>query len=137
MTFGDLEEPSSGLEYIYLEPEDVLGFYRDLFGYTEQGVLDRVRSLDGLGSAIARPRWRAQYEGMDMAYQAAVLAHGIAEGQHFLEGNKRTALVALSAFLSLNGFALAASQRERFEWIRDLSKPGDEDTQIEELANQI
>jgi len=36
-----------------------------------------------------------------------VIAHDIAEGQHFMEGNKRTALVALRAFLLLNGFQVS------------------------------
>jgi death-on-curing protein len=41
-----------------------------------------------------------------------LLAHGIAEGQHFLDGNKRTALVAMLTFLEINGFRLKASDRE-------------------------
>ncbi len=128
---------SSSPEYLYLELEDLLGFYADLFGYTGQEVRDRVRNLDGLGSALARPRWVAQYEGVDIAHQAAVLAHGIAEGQHFLEGNKRTAVVSMTSFLELNGYDVSASERELFRWIRDLGKPGDEETQIECLASQV
>lgn len=36
--------------------------------------------------------------------QAAVLAHGIAEPQSFVDGNKREALIALVTFLELNGY---------------------------------
>ena len=36
--------------------------------------------------------------------QAAILAHGIAQNQSFLDGNKRTAVIAMSTFLALNGW---------------------------------
>lgn len=38
--------------------------------------------------------------------KAARLIFGIARGQHFHEGNKRTALVAGLAFLQMNGFTM-------------------------------
>lgn len=43
--------------------------------------------------------------------QAAVLAHGIAEGQSFLDGNKRLALVAMLTFLEVNGFSVPVPDR--------------------------
>ncbi len=75
--------------------------------------------------------------GTDIAHQAALLAHGIAEGQHFLEGNERTALVCLIAFLGLNGYRLTAPQAERFRWMVDLSGAGHPDTLVGELARRI
>ena len=39
---------------------------------------------------MARPATYAHYEKADLALQAAVLAHGLAEGQLFIEGNKRS-----------------------------------------------
>jgi prophage maintenance system killer protein len=42
-----------------------------------------------------RPSSYAFYQSGDLALQASVLAHGIAEGQYFVDGNKRTALAAL------------------------------------------
>jgi death-on-curing protein len=63
-----------------------------------------------LAGAIARPGTYAHYENADLALQA-VLAHGIAEGQHFIDGNKRTALVAMLTFLEING--LYAMQRRK------------------------
>jgi prophage maintenance system killer protein len=44
-----------------------------------------------LESALGRPRAHAHYDGVDLALQAAVLAHGLAEGQFFIDGNKRSA----------------------------------------------
>ena len=127
----------SGRNLFYLQIGDVLGIYADLFGYTEREAGDRLRSPEGLASTLARPAWAARYRGGDIAYQAALLAHGIAEGQHFLEGNKRTALVCLTTFLGINGYRFTASQAERFRWMVDLSGPGDPDTVVAEFAGWI
>jgi len=54
--------------------------------------------------------------------QAAVLVHGIAETQPFVEGNKRTALTAMRAFLLLNGYTVTVSQQERMEWMLSLAE---------------
>ena len=50
-----------------------------------------------------------------------MVAHGIAEGQYFIEGNKRVALAAMVVFLQINGYDLTAAQAERAEWIIALS----------------
>jgi len=68
------------------------------------------------------PSLLAHYEDADIARQAAVLAHGIAETQPFIEGNKRTALACLALFLDLNGYTVTASQHER---IRACLAPAD------------
>jgi hypothetical protein len=47
------------------------------------------------------------------ALPAAVLAHGIAEGQPFLDGNKRLALVAMLTFLEINGYRVDATHPEQ------------------------
>jgi len=82
---------------------------------------NQLRNLEGLEGALARPLWRAHYERADVAMQAAVLAHGIAEGQLFIDGNKRTALGAMRLFLLANGHALSASQTDRASWILELA----------------
>jgi death-on-curing protein len=50
-----------------------------------------------------------------------VLAHGIAETQPFIDGNKRVALVAMLAFLEINGFRIEATDRELADWIISFS----------------
>ncbi len=86
-----------------------------------------------LESALARPANYAAYQHADLALQAAVLAHGIAETQPFIEGNKRTALIALATFLLLNGHNLTASQDERMAWMIELSRGWP----VENLADAI
>lgn len=120
-------------ELVYLELEDVLGLYSEVFGLNDQEARDRLRNEIGLQAALGRPRTYAHYQQADIAQQAAVLAHGIAEGQHFLEGNKRTALVALRTFLAINGYGIDASQEERAAWIISLS----DGVSIDQLAAQI
>ena len=50
-----------------------------------------------------------------------MLAHGIAESQAFLDGNKRLALVAMLTFLEANGYRVEATDSELAGWIIDLS----------------
>jgi death-on-curing protein len=120
-------------ELLYLGLDDVLGMYADIFGLTDQEARDRLRNEVGLSGALSRPQNYAHYQSADVALQAAVLAHGIAEGQHFLEGNKRTALVALRTFLSINGYNVDVSQEERANWIISLSQG----TTVDQLAERI
>ena len=68
-----------------------------------------MREPELLVSALARPRHLAAYgTDVDVAALAAAYAFGIARNHPFVDGNKRTALVALELFLALNGKALAA-----------------------------
>jgi death-on-curing protein len=106
---------------VYLTFDDVLGFHADLFGCSTQGALDRLRNRAGLEGALARPAQYAYYQEADLALQAAVLAHGIAESQVFIDGNKRTALVTLASFLEANGLVLIAAQEALYTWMLDLS----------------
>jgi death-on-curing protein len=108
-------------EALYLDVENVLDLYAEIFGCTLQEAEDQLLSRDGLEAALARPQSYALYQEADIALQAAVLAHGIAAGQHLVEGNKRTALAALRTFLYVNGYGVSAPQAERAAWILDLS----------------
>jgi prophage maintenance system killer protein len=60
-------------------------------------------------------------EEADIALQAAVLAHGIAEGQPFLDGNKRIAYLACKAFLRKNGYRFTIAEEVIAGWILQLS----------------
>jgi prophage maintenance system killer protein len=83
------------IEPVYLTLVDVLELYGLIINATAAQAADQLRNRDGLESALARPEAYAHYQDVDLALQAAVLAHGIAEGQHFIDGNKRTARSAL------------------------------------------
>jgi death-on-curing protein len=120
-------------QLFYLGVDEVLGLHAEVLGCSEDGAAARLRSRAGLESALSRPLWYAHYANADLALQAAVLAHGLAEGQCFLDGNKRTALAGLLTFLLTNGYTVEASQVERAAWILRLSQEG----KLEELADVI
>lgn len=80
-----------------------------------------MRDRLALEGALTRPRIYAHYEQADLALQAAVLAHGVAETQPFVDGNKRTALAAMLTFIAVNGFRVDASQADLANWIIRLS----------------
>lgn len=78
----------------------------------EHGGAEGVRDDGLLESALARPLNAASYGEPDLAELAALYALGIARNHPFVDGNKRTAYVALELFLNLNGIDLAASDAE-------------------------
>ena len=50
----------------------------------------------------------------DAADLAAAYAYGIAKNHAFIDGNKRTSLVVMRAFLVLNGLEFEATQEEKY-----------------------
>ncbi len=106
----------------YLELEDALAIYAIIFECSSTQAADQLRSRSGLEGALARPITYADYYNADLALQAAILAHGIAEGQYFIEGNKRTAYFSCITFLDQNGYVLNIAQEEIALWIQELSE---------------
>ncbi len=81
-------------------------------GTRDEGLLD---------SAVARARNQAAYGEPDLADLAAAYGFGIARNHPFVDGNKRTALVAIELFLLLNGVELQATDAECVLTILDLA----------------
>ncbi len=67
------------------------------------GGASGLRDAGLLDSALARPRNRAEYGTPDLAERGALHALAIAQNHPFIDGNKRTAYVAMELFLALNG----------------------------------
>jgi death-on-curing protein len=95
-----------------------------------------TRDAGMLDSALDRPRNKFAYENAELPDLAAAYAFGIARNHPFVDGNKRTALLALYTFLGINDvdfvvpeaeaaamiLALAAgevSEESLARWIRD------------------
>jgi death on curing protein len=72
-----------------------------------------VRDEGLLLSALQRPQNKASYETPSVADLAAAYAYGIARNHPFVDGNKRTALVASRSFLLINGYQIGASKEDR------------------------
>lgn len=79
-------------------------------GYTP-GCSVLVEELPGGELRIARSTLegalatRARDQNAEFALQSSVLAHGVAEGQPFLDGNQRLALVAMLTFFEATAAA--------------------------------
>lgn len=81
----------------------------------EHGGGQGIRDEGLLDSALQRPVNKAEYGEPDIAECAAAYAFGIARNHPFIDGNKRTALVASRAFLLRNGFQLGASNEDKLK----------------------
>jgi death-on-curing protein len=81
----------------------------------EHGGREGIRDSALLDSALQRPINKHLYAKSDVFDLAAAYAYGIARNHPFVDGNKRTAFVAAQTFLLINGFRLAASQKQRYE----------------------
>jgi death-on-curing protein len=76
----------------------------------EHGGLLGLRDETGLESALARPRHQWLYEpDADIAALAAAYGFGLSRNHPYNDGNKRVALVAMLAFLTINGHDLDAN----------------------------
>jgi death-on-curing protein len=95
-----------------------------------------IRDLAMLESALDRPRNKWAYEKAELPELAAAYGFGVAKNHPFVDGNKRTSLLAIYTFLGVNGvdfivpeadaaaiiFSLAAgevSEESLTRWIRD------------------
>ena len=65
-----------------------------------------------LESALSRPLNLAAYGEPDVCALAAAYGYGISRNHAFIDGNKRTALVATELFLRLNGWRLIISDAD-------------------------
>ena len=79
---------------------------------SEHGGGSGIRAPGLLDSALQRPKNKLANEKPDLADLAAAYAFGIARNHPFIDGNKRTALVASFTFLFLNGYKVNTSQLE-------------------------
>lgn len=71
---------------------------------TEHGGRQGIRDEGLLDSALNSPISKTEYGDPDIANLAAAYSFGIAKNHPFVDGNKRTALVAARAFLRINGY---------------------------------
>ena len=76
------------------------------------GGASGMRDAGLLDSALARPLNIVAYGDPDVADLAAAYGFGLAKNHPFIDGNKRTAFLAVGLFLRLNGQRLVASQTD-------------------------
>lgn len=99
------------MEPKWLTPEMIRAMHaQSLAGFGGAGGL-RDEAL--LESAIAKPRNLWSYGGEASIFDlAAAYCFGIIRNHPFVDGNKRTGLLAANAFLHLNGYAFRPIEAE-------------------------
>jgi death-on-curing protein len=92
---------------VFLDVEDVLLIHEEQL--PRYGGSAGVRDRALLESAVTMPRATAggEFAHGDLFAMAAAYAFHIAQNQPFVDGNKRTGLLAALVFLDLNGVAIA------------------------------
>lgn len=78
----------------------------------EHGGGSGVRDAGLFDSAVNRPQQLAHHGTPDVAELAAAYGYGISRNHPFIDGNKRTAFVAVEMFLMLNGYELFADDAD-------------------------
>ena len=101
-------------QIVWLLEETVIAIHQRQI--SEHGGSEGLRDEGLLASALARPPNVLAYAQPppDLAVLAAAYAYGIARNHPFVDGSKRTALVAARTFLLLNGVNLEANQDEKY-----------------------
>jgi len=99
----------------FLSVEDVIQIHDEQIAAYGGAVGVRDQAL--LESAVAMPQvsFGEAYLHQDLAHMAAAYAFHIAQNQPFLDGNKRTGLVAALVFLDLNGITVLDPQEKLYE----------------------
>ena len=91
----------SGGTPIFLSFTQVGELHRE--SLAQYGGADGIRDRGQIESALGAAESAFWYTG-DLFRTAATYAYGIAENQAFLDGNKRTGILAAVVFLRLNGY---------------------------------
>ncbi|RVC73807.1 MAG: type II toxin-antitoxin system death-on-curing family toxin [Mesorhizobium sp.] len=81
------------------------------------GGAQGLRDENALESALARAENKANYGDPSIEELAAAYIFGIAGNHAFVDGNKRTAMVAAGAFLIINGYGLTADDGTIYEFV--------------------
>ena len=79
----------------------------------EHGGRPGLRDENALESALNRPKQKWHFDPrVDHAALAAAYGFGLSRNHPFIDGNKRVALVAMLAFLLVNGHDIRAGNEE-------------------------
>jgi death on curing protein len=98
------------LQWVWVHPRVLHAVHDEQLA--EHGGGTGVRDAGLFESAINRPQQLAHYGSPDVAELAAAYGYGISRNHPFIDGNKRTAFVALEMFLVLNGHELIADDAD-------------------------
>lgn len=87
------------------------------------GKQSQLRDVDLLESAVLRPQSSAfgQDAYPTMIDKAAALFHSLSRNHAFVDGNKRTSVVAMLLFLRINGYRVNWNPQQALEMILEIA----------------
>lgn len=80
-----------------------------------------LRDVGALESALGRAQNRFHYDNGSLPELAAAYCYGITRNHAFVDGNKRTALLAIATFLEINGVVFDAEEPDAVVMVRSLA----------------
>ena len=95
---------------VWITVEDCLSFHDKILA--RFGGAGGVRDAGLPESALARPRHLFAHGTPTLFDLAATYAHGIVRNHPFIDGNKRSGLLAAALFLEANGVRFSAAEEE-------------------------
>lgn len=123
--------------YIYLDEDDVKDIHEHQLSLF--GGASGIRNPDGLESAVGQPQMTYAGEDLypDEFTKAAILGFCIAESQVFVDGNKRTGLVAALTFLKINGHDVPPADDRLYEAMIAIAKKEMSKDEFAELLRDL
>ena len=106
-------------EPVWLSTELVLAIHDEHLA--EFGGAPGLRDAGALEFAVARPVNRYLYGTTDLAALAAAYSFGLSRNHAFVDGNKRTAFLAIVTFLGLNGVDFTVPEPEAVVMMQGLA----------------
>lgn len=102
---------------LFLSLEEILEIHHDQI--ERYGGAEGIRDLGLLHSALAMPEAgsRSQYYHTDLLEMAAAYLFHIVKNHPFMDGNKRTGVVAAIVFLEMNGVEVHATNEALFDTV--------------------
>jgi death-on-curing protein len=97
-------------EPVWLSPELVIAIHDEQLA--EFGGASGLRDAGALESAVARPLNQYHYGNTELAALAAAYGFGLSRNHAFVDGNKRTAFLAIVTFLGLNDLEFVVPEPE-------------------------
>jgi death-on-curing protein len=110
------------IDPVFLDVEDVLLIHEEQL--PRYGGSPGIRDRSLLESAVAMPRASAggKFAHEDVFAMAAAYAFHIAQNQPFVDGNKRTGLLAALVFLDLNGVVIADPEGRLYDAMIEIAE---------------
>jgi death-on-curing protein len=110
-----------------------------LLAFDEEVRADESRSNHLIESAAARPFHTIG--GVDLwpapSQKAAALFHALTCNHCFVNGNKRTAVLALDLFLAMNGHLLLLSSEEVYQLARHTARANEQQRNLDDFMAEL